>query len=464
MLDLTIREAASAMRATVRGPSPEDPSLAAPLAEVSIDSRTLRPGQTFFAIRGDRFDGHEFTARALQSGASVLVVDHPVEAPPEFPQLVVRNTTNAIQQLARVVRRQWGKELVAITGSMGKTTTREFAARLLGSRFSVLQSQGNLNNHIGLPLTLLNLRREHDLAVVELGMNHPGEIDLLGSICLPTAALVTNVAPVHLEFFDSVDAIARAKGEILNHLPSSGRLFVNGGDLRLARVAERYSGERYTFGFDALDDYRVDDWSVDRLDSMTATISGPDFAIQTRLHCVGKHFLHNLIGAVSVAHSSGVGRSELEVAIPQLQALRGRGQIREQNGLFIWDDSYNSSPAAVEALLHTLCHVRGVNRIVLVLGTMLELGPKGPQFHREIGRKIPPPVQRLITVGTLADEIGRGALDSGFPQTGYRHCATAEEAAEVILQIVEPGDLVIVKGSRGVGLDRAVAALQGGPA
>ncbi len=464
MLDLTVREAATAMRATVRGLAPDSPALSAPMPGVSIDTRTLQPGQAFCAIPGNRFDGHQFTGKAAQAGASVLVVDHPVTVPAEVPQLVVQDTTAAIQQLARSVRRKWGKELIAVTGSMGKTTTREFTTALLQSRYSVLQSQGNLNNHLGLPLTLLNLRSDHEIAVVELGMNHPGEIDLLGSICLPNSVLLTNVAPVHLEFFESVDAIARAKGEILNHLPATGRLFFNGDDARLAQLARRHPGETRRFGFAAPNDYRVTEWSIEELNSMPLTIAGPDLVLHSSLHCVGKHFLYNLIGAVAAAHSCGLDKEDLKASIPRLGALRGRGQILRVGGLCLWDDSYNSNPAAVASLLQTLQSISGVNRIVLVLGTMLELGSGSARYHHEIGDMIPASISRLVTVGDSAEEIGRGAVEAGFPMTGHLHCATAEEAANVIGQIVENGDLVVVKGSRGVGLDRVVTSLQGGPA
>jgi len=464
VLDLTVREAATAMRATVSGPLPDSPALSAPMPGVSIDTRTLQPGEAFCAIRGDRFDGHEFAGMALRAGASVLVVDHPVAAPIEVPQLVVQDTTSAIQQLARFVRRKWGKELLAITGSMGKTTTREFTAALLQARYSVLQSQGNFNNHLGLPLTLLNLRGDHEMAVVELGMNHAGEIDFLGSICLPTAVLLTNVAPVHLEFFKSVDAIAQAKGEILNHLPAAGRLFFNGDDERLAQLARRHGGETHSFGFEATNDYRISEWRIDGLDSMALSIAGPDLFLHSRLRCVGKHFLYNLIGAAAVAHSFGLGKEELEGSIPRLEALRGRGQIRPVGNLFVWDDSYNSNPAAVTSLLQTLQSIRGVKRIVLVLGSMLELGPDSARYHYELGAKIPTGVSKLVTVGSLAEEIGRGAVEKGFPVAAHRHCTTAEEAAAAIGHIIDDGDLVVVKGSRGVGLDRVVLSLQGDPA
>jgi UDP-N-acetylmuramoyl-tripeptide--D-alanyl-D-alanine ligase len=464
VLDLTVREAATAMRATVSGPLPDSPALAGSMPGISIDTRTIRPGEAFCAIRGDRFDGHDFAGKAFRAGASILVVDHPVPAPPEVPQLIVQDTTSAIQQLARFARRKWGKELVAITGSMGKTTTREFTAALLQARYSVLQSQGNLNNHLGLPLTLLNLRNDHEMAVVELGMNHAGEIDFLGSICLPTAVLLTNVAPVHLEFFESVEAIAQAKGEILNHLPASGRLFFNGDDERLSQLARRHVGQTHSFGFEATNDYRIGEWSIDDLDSMPLSIAGPDLILRSRLQCVGKHFLYNLIGAVAVAHSFGLGKEELAVSIPRLKALRGRGQIQAAGKLFVWDDSYNSNPAAVATLLQTLQSIRGVKRIVLVLGTMLELGPESARYHYELGAKIPVGVSKLVTVGSLAEEIGRGAVEGGFPTAAHRHCTTAEEAATVIGHIVDDGDLVVVKGSRGVGLDRVVASLQGDPA
>lgn len=466
MLKLNLAQAAAVMDARfLAGNGPEAPPQT-PFPEVCIDSRTTTAGCAFFAIRGERHDGHDHAAEALRKGASILVVHDSSGLGPESTAAVleVEDTTLALQRLATHVRALWGGRLVAVTGSMGKTTTRNFTARLLAERFQVLESPGNFNNHIGVPLTLLRLEERHELAVVELGMNHPGEIAALGRICRPSDALLTNVAPVHLEFFDSVDAIADAKAEILESLSPEGRLFFNLDDPRVRRIAERFRGRRVSFGTDRDAEYRLLSSRTTDLRKTEVAIQGPARRLDASLPFAGRHLLYNVVAAVSVATEFGLTPEELERGLNHLEPLRGRGQVLRIGDVTVWDDSYNSNPRAVEHLLDLLASAAGYRRKVLVLGDMLELGARSAELHRAAGRLVDRSIDVLITVGREAAEVGRGAVEASLPETSWHHLDDAERAAEFLLDFLEPDDLLAVKASRGVGLDRTIDRLRGGVA
>ncbi|MFZ0427324.1 MAG: UDP-N-acetylmuramoyl-tripeptide--D-alanyl-D-alanine ligase [Acidobacteriota bacterium] len=464
MFGLSIRDAATAMRARISGCPVDDPILGRPFPEISIDSRTLHSGEGFFALLGERLDGHRFLAQAVQAGASALVVQRePLEPlPTGLPILVVEDTTRALQDLARRLREVWGGRLIAITGSMGKTTTRDFTTRLLSQRLGVLQSRGNFNNHIGLPLSLSRLQRTHDVAVVELGMNHAGEIDRLGRICRPDLALITNIAPVHLEHFGSLEAIARAKGEILRSLPPEGCFVFNGDDPKARSLAGSFPGPVVSFGFEPGVDYRVSEWAIEDLSGMHFRLEGPNLSLSGRLGVLGKHFLYNAVAAVAVAARLALDPDEISRGLAVLTALEGRGQLQSMGPVRLWDDSYNSNPRALESVLETIALLRAPARKVLVLGDMLELGPEAPELHRQVGRRAAGVADLLITVGRLAEQLRAGAVESGFPAERTRHFASAEEAAEALPALLCEGDLVLIKASRGIHLDLVVDAMAGG--
>ena len=275
----------------------------------SIDSRTLTAGQLFFAIRGPRFDGHQFVVQALERGAVGAVVEHSYRAqcPPAVAAalLAVRNTTEALQQLALAARRKWGRALVAVTGSAGKSTTKEMTAAILGERSDVLKSHGNLNNYYGLPLTLLALKQEHDVAVVELAMSAPGEIALLTRLAEPQVGVVTNVAPVHLQFFDSVDSIARAQRELVENLSSSAIAVLNFDDARVRRFAEGFAGRTLTFGLGAGVDFRALEVGPGTGGGSLFRVVGPGFDGKFSLGLPGQHNIQNALAAISAASLFG---------------------------------------------------------------------------------------------------------------------------------------------------------------
>lgn len=464
MLGVSIHEAAVAMKATPLGRPDDDAVLARPFPSVSIDTRTLRTGDCYFAIIGDRHDGHDFLPQAVEAGAAVLIVERTPaeELPRRLPVLLVDDTTRALQDLGRRVREIWGGRLVAITGSMGKTTTRDFTARLLSERLQVLQPRGNFNNHIGLPLSLTRLESTHNAAVVELGMNHAGEIDLLAGICRPDVAVITNIAPVHLEFFESIDAIAEAKGEILHALAANGAFVYNSDDPRARELARSYPGRTVSFGFGPQADYRISEWAIEDLSGMSFAMTGPDLLVAGRLGVVGKHFLYDTAAAVSVAALFELRPEEIHQGLSRLLPLQGRGTLLRLDSIRLWDDSYNSNPRAVESVLETLSRLETSSRKVLVLGDMLELGPTAPELHRQIGLRAAAVAGLLVTVGSLSEHLRSGAIEAGLPAASARHFSSAEEAVEGLPGLLREGDLVLVKASRGVHLDRIVDALAGG--
>jgi UDP-N-acetylmuramoyl-tripeptide--D-alanyl-D-alanine ligase len=435
----------------------------------SIDTRSLQPGDLFVAIRGDRFDGHEFVAAALAAGAAGAVVT----ATPALPEagkagpapllIQVADTTRALQDGAREVRRQAGAKVVAITGSAGKTTTKEITGDFLSAKYSVYRNRGNLNNHIGLPLSLLELRARPDVAVVELGMNHAGEIRTLVGIAEPEVRVWTNVGDAHMGFFESGDAIADAKGEILEHARATDLLVANADDERIRARARRFAGRTLTFGLSA--DAQVRGSAVEHrgLDGMAATVTTPttEFRIHTPL--LGSGNLLNLLAASAVALEMGVSADAIVERAGAIRPASHRGELlRLPGGVTLIDDSYNSSPAALKRSLETVAAATGSARKIAVLGEMLELGAHATRLHEECGKAAAQArLALLITVGgepakQMADAARRAGLDAG----SVLYAPTSHDAAELALGRVRPGDLVLIKGSRGIRTDQVVERLK----
>ena len=428
------------------------------LGSVSIDSRTLAPGALFVAIRGPRFDGHDFLAEARARGARAALVERELQAPPELVLVRVSDTTQALADLARHVRRSVAVPVVAVTGSVGKTTTKDMTAELLAGRGPVLKTEGNLNNQYGLPLTLLRLESRHTAAVLELGMSAPGEIRALAALAEPDVATITRIAPVHLEFFPSLDAIADAKAEILEGLRPGGTAVLNGDDPRQRAIGERFAGRKLWFGRDRRFEVSAEGWRG------TAFGMRFDLRIEGRSHDValplaGPHFVENFLAAAAAAHLLGTPAEAIVEAALRLRPARHRGELlRLGDGVLVLDDSYNSSPTALEAAVVALGLVPGLRRIAVV-GDMLELGPAGEELHREAGRSLAGRVDLLVGIGPLAREVVLGARQAGFAGQTL-HFADAASAAPAVASLVAPGDAVLVKASRGLRLEQVVEALR----
>jgi UDP-N-acetylmuramoyl-tripeptide--D-alanyl-D-alanine ligase len=438
-----------------------------PIEGISIDSRTTRAGDLFIAIRGERFDGHQFVDDALRGGATSVMAAAIPDGGSIYEGaavvIAVADTTAALQQLARYVRRKSGARVVAITGSAGKTTTKEMAAEFLATRYQVFRNKGNLNNHIGLPLSLLELRARPEVAVVELGMNHPGEIRTLVGIAEPEIRVWTNVGDAHLGFFPSADAIADAKGEILEHARPSDVLVANADDARIVSRASRFSGRVVTFGMQQPADVRavaIEERGLDGTRAVVRTAAG-EVEIETPLLGLGN--LANLLAATAVALQFDVPLTDIKARAAALRPAHRRGELlRLPGGLTLIDDSYNSSPSALKRALHTVSTATGSARKVAVLGEMLELGSHAIRLHEECGTAAAAAgLDVLITVGGApARALADAAIRAGLPESSVSHVPDREAAARVALQRTRPGDLVLVKGSRGVGTDLVVERLK----
>lgn len=421
----------------------------------SIDSRTIRTGELFFAVKGEKMDGHDFVAGAIEKGAIAAVVARAKQGalPTGLPLIPVDDTLVALQTLATCVRRLWGKPLVGVTGSAGKTTTREAIAHVLATRLKVHKSEGNFNNHFGLPLMLLKVQPEHDIAVLEMGMSHAGEITALAKIAQPEVGVVTNVAPVHLEFFDSIAGIARAKYELIESLPATGTAVLNADDEYVSQFGRDFRGKVIKYGLGPTAAVRAE-----RVESRGEQGSAFDIVVgdqrkRAMLPLVGSHNVLNALAAVAVAVDRGFTLSEAVAALNSLSPADKRGQVVRLGNITVINDCYNSNPKALAAMVDALATMPAQRRIV-VAGEMLELGPAGAEMHRECGRHIAAKnIDLLIGVRGLAEQIVEGATAAG---TKAEFVPTAEAAGEWLAKNTRDGDVVLLKASRGVKLEKAL--------
>jgi UDP-N-acetylmuramoyl-tripeptide--D-alanyl-D-alanine ligase len=421
----------------------------------SIDSRTIGPGQLFFAVKGERLDGHDYVSAALEKGAVAAVVrkDQLNRYSDKTRLLAVDDTLIALQTLATAVRKVWGKPLVGVTGSAGKTTTKEAIAHVLGARYRVLKSEGNFNNHFGLPLMLLKLEPEHEVAVIEMGMSHAGEIRALAKIAQPEIGVVTNVAPVHLEFFDSIAGIARAKYELIESLPASGTAVLNADDEFVAQFGRDFKGKVITYGTSATADLRPEN-------VQTRGAEGSEFDVviagsreHARLPLVGEHNILNALAAVAVGLARGLKLAEAVGALATLVPSDKRGQVVQLGNITVINDCYNSNPKALRAMVDALAAMKAGRRIV-VAGEMLELGPAGEEMHRAAGQHAAEKkIDVLIGVRGLAEAMVDAARQA---RAQAEFVATPEEAGEWLARETRDGDVVLLKASRGVKLEKAL--------
>ncbi|HUZ45770.1 MAG TPA: UDP-N-acetylmuramoyl-tripeptide--D-alanyl-D-alanine ligase [Terriglobia bacterium] len=435
----------------------------------SIDSRRVKPDELFFAVRGRRFDGHEFVPDALEIGAAGAVVERKFweSSSPEIREslIPVADTTEALQRLARGVRRLWAGRLVAITGSMGKTTTKEMIAALLSSHLSVHKSPGNLNNFYGLPLALLDLESRHQAAVVELAMSAPGEIARLAGIAEPDIGVVTNVAPAHLEFFDSVDSIARAKRELIDNLHTrrgSGVAVLNFDDERVRKFAEGFEGTVVTYGLGDGAMFRATKVQKSQDGGSSFRVKGPGLDAEFTVLLPGVHNVENALAALAAASVFELPVESLQQAFGDFKNLSQRGEILTLSGnIVVLDDCYNSNPRAMERMIEMLAGWEGAGRRIAVAGEMLELGSSSPELHRQVGRKLAEMgIERLIAVQGDARFFLEGAVEAGMAPEDAMFFADASAAGAYCQTLLKAGDAVLVKGSRGVNLEKVIELLK----
>ena len=443
----------------------------------SIDSRTIRPGELFFAVQGEKMDGHDFVPQALEKGAVAAVLSREktdavisrmvqdanlpggrawTPATARSRLMPVEDTLIALQTLATAVRRLWAMPLIAVTGSAGKTTTKDAIAHVLSSRFRVHKSEGNFNNHFGLPLMLLKLEPEYEVGVVELGMSHLGEITALAQIAQPEIGVVTNVAPVHLEFFSSVAEIARAKYELIESLPPSGTAVLNADDEYVSQFGSNFKGKVLTYGFAPAAVVRAENFESRGEYGSTFNIIVAGERKRASLPLVGSHNVYNALAAVAVALERGLTLSEAVSALADLAPGDKRGQVVRIGNITVINDCYNSNPKALAAMVDALAVMPAKRRIV-VAGEMLELGPQGEEMHRQAGTYVAGKgIDVLIGVRGLAAAMVESAKQAGIHA---EFVAAPEDAGRWLARETHDADVVLLKASRGVKLEKALEQL-----
>jgi UDP-N-acetylmuramoyl-tripeptide--D-alanyl-D-alanine ligase len=456
MMDI-IRIAEIVGGALIRSGPSAGPGPSRAAVTVSTDTRTLGPGDLFFALRGESHDGHAFLAQASGRGAMGAVVSQvPDHSPATLCLVVVPDTLRALQDLAAHVRRESRAKVIAITGSCGKTTTKEMVSAMAEGAGAVVATRGNENNHIGLPLTLLRAGADTDFIVAEMGCNHWGEIALLTALADPDVGLVTCVAATHTEFLGDLEGVARAKSELFTGMRPDSTSVVNLDDPRVRRMALR-SRRRltYTAGSGEEADVRLlaaglePDGSGQRL---SMRVAGRD--IDLRLALPGRHNAANAAAAAAAALAAGLGVDRIAEGLEKVRPLKGRGGVHVGRFVIV-DEAYNASPAAVTAALENLAAMPAQGKRLAVLGDMLELGERSVQYHEDAGREAAARADRLVAVGRFAEPMAEGARSAGMDRAAVLSCAHARDAVEAMRArpMVFEGDVVLVKGSRAVKME-----------
>jgi len=440
----------------------------------SIDSRTIADGELFFAVKGESVDGHDYVEAALADGAVAAVVSMRWLAPAQLDEAKLLRVPDedeacvlyAMQKLAHAVRKLWGKRVIGITGSAGKTTTKECIAHVLSATFKVLKTEGNLNNHFGVPLTLLRLQPEHDVAVIEMGMNHAGEIRALAKIAEPDWGVVSNVGMAHAEFFeDGIAGVARAKRELVEALPKDGLAFLNGDDARVRAFSDGLGARAILYGTSedcAVRATNIDDHGLNGTDFDVMVDGGGNKwgrAWPMVLRLPGRHNVLNALAAIAVGEWSDVAPMEAVGALESMRPTEKRGNVLAWHGAEIVNDTYNSNPAALMSMMKALASTPAKRRIV-VAGEMLELGPEGPALHAQCGEAAADAgIDFVLGVRGLAQSLVEAAKGRGV---AAEFVATPELAGAWLRENLHEGDVVLLKASRGVRLERALEALEAG--
>jgi UDP-N-acetylmuramoyl-tripeptide--D-alanyl-D-alanine ligase len=421
---------------------------AIPVAGWSVDTRTQNIGDVYFALRGPNHDGHDYLASARAKGAAAVIVERSTGSPGE---LVVGDTLRALQDVAAWARRAWGGTVVGVTGSAGKTTTKDAIAHVLESELPVGKTAGNFNNHVGVPLSILRLPDTSKVGVLEMGMNHAGEIRDLAAIAQPDMGVVTNVGYAHVEFFESIEGVAAAKRELIEGLPRDGVAVLNADDARVLRFRDTHPGRSVTFGFSPEADVRAEA-SEFRADGARFRVDSVDY--DTGL--VGRHAVMNLLAAIAVGREFGIPAGRMREAIASFAVGKMRGERCDHHGILVWNDCYNSNPEAAQSMIDVLAESPAARRIA-VLGEMLELGYASRQLHRQVGTYAASHgVNLLIGVQGAARDMVDAAVEAGLPAGAGHFFAEPAAAGDFARQTARPGDAILFKGSRGVHVERAL--------
>ena len=436
-------------------------------AGVSIDSRRITPNDLFVAIKGQVHDGHSFTGDVIKSGVrGVVISKNNIDTPSgrlcrqkNVVCVAVTDTTKALGDLAAFQRKRSSISVVAITGSNGKTTTRTMTAAVVARCFRTLATCGNLNNEIGLPLTLLDINPDHQWAVVELGMNRPGEIANLAEICRPNIGVITNIGPAHLEGLGSVDAVMQAKGELLAKIGPDGTAVLNADDPRLLQLADKTAANVLLFGISQRARVRAQSIQTKGL-GLVFTLTLPSTSIAVELGTPGSFMVSNALAAAAVGHLLGVSAAEIKNGLEGFVPVKGRLNIlKTRRNIHIIDDTYNANPGSMSAAIATLQALKQDRRGILIIGDMLELGQHSESMHRMIGALIArSKIARVYATGTFAEAVAAGARDEDM-DSGNIMIGSKDEIFQHVTVWLGPGDWVLVKGSRSMAMETIVAKL-----
>jgi UDP-N-acetylmuramoyl-tripeptide--D-alanyl-D-alanine ligase len=453
----TVREISAAVNGVVLGSENSE------VYGVSTDSRTIEPGELFIPLRGDRFDGHEYISGAFQRGVRVFLADRQraaaLELPPESTCVTVPDTLRALGELAAFHRNRFSLPVIGITGSNGKTTTKEMLASILSRSGEGLKTSGNLNNLIGLPHMLLRLRGTHRWAVLEMGMSEPGEIDRLAEISRPDVGVITNASPAHLLSMGSVDAVASAKGELLMRLSEGGSAVLNADDPLVAGLPSPAGVRRILFGFGASGIGAEEIRELGR-DGQEFVLSLPSGRLPVRMKVFGRHNISNALAAAAAAHAIGVAAEDIRGGLESFTPFEKRFAPEELGDILLVDDSYNANPASMRAALVTVRHLKEKGRGIAVLGDMLELGVSSAELHEQIGRLAAESVERLYLLGEMADYVARGARAGGLPASSILVAKSHGEIIHDALSFLTAGDCILVKGSRGMRMESVAEGIR----
>lgn len=435
-----------------------DPNIS--FSGVSTDSRSVLPGQVFFALEGKKHDGHQYVNQAFSRGAAAAVVSKVGNKYKEQPLILVSDTIHALQQLAKDYRSLFNIPLAAVTGSVGKTTTKEILAQCLESTYVTLKTQGSFNNEIGLPLTLLNLKEYHQIGVVELGMRGLGEIRTLAEVAQPTVAIITNVEPVHLETMGSLEKIAQAKCEVLSVLSGGSFAVINGDNTLLLAEADKYDCVKYTFGYNESCDFHIEKVTVrQEMMEIRADFRGQEELLNFPLPAASLAL--DVVAAASVCYLLGLNMAKVKQALLDYKPSGNRLNIStSKTGRVLINDTYNANPLSMSAALEVGLKLRKQGQFIAVLGDMFELGSYEKEGHILVGKKAAEiGVDLLITIGERARQIGEGAKSAGMAADKVKCFPDKTAALDCIKQSAKPGDTILFKASRGMELEKVIDEL-----
>ncbi|QOX77898.1 UDP-N-acetylmuramoyl-tripeptide--D-alanyl-D-alanine ligase [Trichlorobacter lovleyi] len=436
---------------------------AAPVSGISTDSRTIKPGELFVPLRGDRFDGHDYINGLAERRIQVSLCNeswlHQQQPPATLSCIAVRDTLRALGDLAAAFRKRFALTMIGVTGSNGKTTTKEMLAAILGQVDQGLKTSGNLNNLIGLPQMLFQLKPEHCWAVLEMGMSEPGEIDRLAEIACPSIGIVLNAFPAHLQSMGSVEAVAQAKGELLQRIQDGGLAVVNADDPRIASLHQNPSARRISFGIKR-GEVRAEDIQTIGTEGQAFRLITPKGSIELQLKALGQHNIYNALAAAAGLLEL-VGLETIAEGLEAFVPYTGRFHLEAlSNNRLLIDDSYNANPASCAAALTTLQGIKGGRRAFVALGDMLELGSDELELHRQLGIQAASVADRLYLLGSLTKETARAAAEAGLASEAIISAASHEEIARDMCAHAGNGDLIMLKGSRGMKMEKIAALLR----